>query len=77
MNTPKRIAGLLAPAPSQGGSFPGGYQLGAANRSQRVQVAKVVASQQAWAKRVMHWHNDVQVDERVAYVHYFGKRAAA
>jgi TRAP-type mannitol/chloroaromatic compound transport system substrate-binding protein len=39
--------------------------------------AKVVASQQAWAKRVMHWHNDVQVDERVAYVHYFGKRAAA
>ena len=39
--------------------------------------AKVVASQQAWAKRVMYWHNDVQVDERVAYVHYFGKRAAA
>lgn len=35
--------------------------------------AKVVASQMAWAKRVMFWHNGVQVDERVAYTHYFGK----
>jgi hypothetical protein len=39
--------------------------------------AKVVASQQAWAKRLMYRHNDVRVDERVAYVHYFGKHAAA
>ncbi len=35
--------------------------------------AKVVASQKAWAKRVMYWHNDIQVDRKVAYEHYFGK----
>ena len=34
--------------------------------------AKVIASQKAWAKRVMYWHNNVQVDQRAAYVHYFG-----
>jgi TRAP-type mannitol/chloroaromatic compound transport system substrate-binding protein len=35
--------------------------------------AKVIESQKAWAKRVMYWHNDVSVDQRVAYAHYFGK----
>lgn len=35
--------------------------------------AKVIESQKAWAKRVMYWHNDVQVDQRVAYTHWFGK----
>ncbi len=39
--------------------------------------AKIVASQKAWAKRVMYWHNEVQVDQRVAYAHYFGKGPAA
>ena len=34
--------------------------------------AKVIASQKAWAKRVMYWHNNVQVDQRAAYAHYFG-----
>jgi TRAP-type mannitol/chloroaromatic compound transport system substrate-binding protein len=38
--------------------------------------AKVVESQKAWAKRVMFWHNEVQVDQRVAYAHYFGKGPA-
>ena len=35
--------------------------------------AKVIASQKAWAKRVMYWHNDIQVDRKVAYAHHFGK----
>jgi TRAP-type mannitol/chloroaromatic compound transport system substrate-binding protein len=35
--------------------------------------AKVIASQKAWAQRVMYWHNDIQVDQRAAYAHYFGK----
>ncbi len=39
--------------------------------------AKVVGSQKAWAKRVMFWHNEVQVDQRVAYTHWFGKAPAA
>jgi TRAP-type mannitol/chloroaromatic compound transport system substrate-binding protein len=39
--------------------------------------AKVVESQKAWAKRVMFWHNEVQVDQRVAYTHWFGKGPAA
>ena len=39
--------------------------------------AKVVDSQKAWAKRVMYWHNEVQVDQRVAYAHWFGKGPAA
>ena len=34
---------------------------------------KVIESQKAWARRVMYWHNDVQVDQRAAYAHYFGK----
>ena len=35
--------------------------------------AKVIESQKAWAKRVIYWHNDVTVDQRAAYAHYFGK----
>jgi TRAP-type mannitol/chloroaromatic compound transport system substrate-binding protein len=35
--------------------------------------AKVVDSQKAWAKRVMYWHNSVQVDQRAGYAHHFGK----
>ena len=34
--------------------------------------AKVIASQKAWAKRVMYWKNDIQVDRKVAYAHHFG-----
>jgi TRAP-type mannitol/chloroaromatic compound transport system substrate-binding protein len=35
--------------------------------------AKVIASQKAWAKRVMYWHNSVQVNQSTAYAHYFPK----
>ncbi len=35
--------------------------------------AKVIASQKAWAKRVMYWHNNVQVNQQAAYAHYFPK----
>jgi TRAP-type mannitol/chloroaromatic compound transport system substrate-binding protein len=35
--------------------------------------AKVVESQKTWARRVVYWHNDIQVDQRAAYAHYFGK----
>lgn len=38
--------------------------------------AKIIASQKAWAKRVMYWHNSVQVDQRAAYNHYFPKAGA-
>jgi TRAP-type mannitol/chloroaromatic compound transport system substrate-binding protein len=37
--------------------------------------AKVIESQKAWARRVVGWHNAVQVDQRAAYGHYFGQRA--
>ena len=37
--------------------------------------AKVIASQKAWAKRVMFWHNNVQVNQVSAYNHYFPKGA--
>jgi len=37
--------------------------------------AKVVQSQMNWAKRVMFWHNEVQVGQAAAYAHYFGKGA--
>lgn len=39
--------------------------------------AKVVASQMAWAKRVVYWHNEVQVSQTAAYAHYFGKGPVA
>lgn len=35
--------------------------------------AKVIASQKEWAKRVMYWHNNVQVSQADAYAHYFPK----
>jgi len=35
--------------------------------------AKVIASQKAWARRVMYWHNNVQVSQTAAYAHYFPK----
>lgn len=39
--------------------------------------AKVIASQMAWAKRVVYWHNEVQVSQAAAYAHYFGKGPVA
>jgi TRAP-type mannitol/chloroaromatic compound transport system substrate-binding protein len=39
--------------------------------------AKVVQSQKAWARRVMYWHNSVQVDQRAGYSHHFGKGPVA
>lgn len=39
--------------------------------------AKVIASQKAWAKRVMFWHNNVQVNQAAAYAHYFPKGPSA
>lgn len=38
--------------------------------------AKVIASQKAWARRVMYWHNNVQVSQVAAYQHYFPKGPA-
>jgi TRAP-type mannitol/chloroaromatic compound transport system substrate-binding protein len=38
--------------------------------------AKVIESQKAWARRVMYWHNTVQVSQTAAYAHYFPKGAA-
>ena len=38
--------------------------------------AKVIASQKAWARRVMYWQNNVQVSQQAAYAHYFGKGPA-
>jgi TRAP-type mannitol/chloroaromatic compound transport system substrate-binding protein len=35
--------------------------------------AKVIESQKTWAKRVMYWHNTVQVSQTAAYSHYFPK----
>lgn len=35
--------------------------------------AKVVESQKAWARRVIYWYTDIQVDQKAAYAHYFGK----
>ena len=34
---------------------------------------KVIESQKAWARRVMYWHNNVQVNQAAAYTHYFPK----
>lgn len=39
--------------------------------------AKVVAAQMNWARRVMFWHNEVQVSQAAAYAHYFGRGPAA
>lgn len=39
--------------------------------------AKVIQSQMAWARRVVHWHNEVSVSQAAAYAHYFGKGPVA
>jgi TRAP-type mannitol/chloroaromatic compound transport system substrate-binding protein len=33
---------------------------------------KVIESQKAWARRVVHWHNEVTPSKELAYAHYFG-----
>jgi TRAP-type mannitol/chloroaromatic compound transport system substrate-binding protein len=37
--------------------------------------AKVVESQRAWARRVVHWHNEVTPSKELAFAHYFGSGA--
>jgi TRAP-type mannitol/chloroaromatic compound transport system substrate-binding protein len=39
--------------------------------------AEIVASQKAFAARVVAWDMDTNVNRRMAYNHYFGKKAAA
>ena len=46
---------------------------GIARAGENPLFAKVVESQKAWAKRVMYWHNTVQVDQKAGYAHHFGK----
>lgn len=39
--------------------------------------ARIVASQKAWAKRVVYWQNEVTVSNELAYSHYFPKGPVA
>jgi TRAP-type mannitol/chloroaromatic compound transport system substrate-binding protein len=38
--------------------------------------AKILASQRAWAERVVNWSNDTMVPNTLAYQHYFVRKAA-
>jgi TRAP-type mannitol/chloroaromatic compound transport system substrate-binding protein len=38
---------------------------------------EIVASQIAFAKRTVQWDMDTNVNRRMAYNHYFGKKAGA
>jgi TRAP-type mannitol/chloroaromatic compound transport system substrate-binding protein len=38
--------------------------------------AKILASQRAWAERVVSWSNDTVVPNGMAYAHYFQRKAA-
>jgi TRAP-type mannitol/chloroaromatic compound transport system substrate-binding protein len=55
-----------------------GYDAAAAKKSEGNALFKEIeASQKEFAKRVVRWDLDTNVQRRMAYNHYFGQKAAA
>ena len=53
-----------------------GYDTAAAKRKDNALFVEVEASQKAFAARAVRWDLDTNVNRRMAYNHYFGKKAA-
>ena len=73
LQTIQKVKAYRTPRPILDAQLKAWDQVIAKRSAENPLFAKVVESQKAWAKRVMYWHNDVQVDQRSAYTHWFGK----
>jgi TRAP-type mannitol/chloroaromatic compound transport system substrate-binding protein len=73
LQTQHKVRAYRAPRPILDAQLKAWETVIAKRSAENPLFAKIVDSQKAWAKRVMYWHNDVQVDQRAAYTHWFGK----
>jgi len=54
-----------------------GYDAAAAKRKDNALFREIEESQKKFAARAVRWDLDTNVNRRMAYNHYFGKKAAA
>ena len=73
LQTNQKVRAYRTPRPILDAQLKAWDQVIAKRSADNPLFAKVIASQKAWAKRVMYWHNNVQVNQAVAYQHYFPK----
>ena len=73
MQTMQKVKAYRTPRPILDAQLKSWDAVIAKHSAQNPLFARIVESQKAWAKRVMYWKNDIQVDQRAAYTHWFGK----
>ncbi len=73
LQTMQKVKAYITPRPILQAQLKAWETVIAKRSAENALFAKVVASQKSWAKRVMYWHNAVQVDQKSAYTHWFGK----
>jgi TRAP-type mannitol/chloroaromatic compound transport system substrate-binding protein len=69
----KKVSAFITPKPILDAQLKAWNNVVKKRAGENPLFAKVVESQKAWAKRVMYWHNTVQVDQKAGYAHHFGK----
>ena len=69
----KKVSAFITPRPILDAQLKAWNAVVKKRSAENPLFAKVVDSQKAWAKRVMYWHNTVQVDQKAGYAHHFGK----
>ena len=53
------------------------YDVAAKKRGDNALFVEIEKSQKVFAERAVRWYLDTQVNARMAYNHYFGKKPAA
>jgi TRAP-type mannitol/chloroaromatic compound transport system substrate-binding protein len=76
LQTSQKVKAYRTPRPILDAQLKAWDQVIAKRSADNPLFAKVIASQKAWARRVMYWHNNVQVSQVAAYQHYFPKGPA-
>ncbi|MCW5591983.1 MAG: C4-dicarboxylate ABC transporter, partial [Burkholderiales bacterium] len=69
----KKVSAFITPRPILEAQLKAWSSVVKKRSAENPLFARVVESQKAWAKRVMYWHNTVQVDQKAGYAHHFGK----
>lgn len=69
----KKISAFITPRPILDAQLRAWNNVIRKRSAENPLFAKVIESQKAWARRVMYWHNTVQVDQKAGYAHHFGK----
>ena len=73
LQTEQRVKTALTPKPILDAQLKAWNRVIEKRSGENPLFAKVVASQKAWARRVVYWANEVTADQKAAYAHYFGK----